>query len=69
MVARHLTIYRGVVQRITGSGKERDTTGALVREEIRRRGLVPHGSVVVFVSANARLESADANYVNVQRFE
>jgi pyruvate kinase len=69
VVARHLTIYRGVVPLITGIGKDHDTTGALVREEIRRRGLVPPGSVVVFVSANARLERADANYVNVQRFE
>jgi pyruvate kinase len=66
-VARHLTIYRGVVPLTTGIGKDIDTTGALVREEIRRRGLVPPGSVVVFVSANASLERADANYVNVQR--
>ena len=69
VVARQLTIYRGVVPLITGIGKDSDTTGTLVREEIRRRGLVPTGSVVVFVSANARLERADANYVNVQRFE
>jgi pyruvate kinase len=69
VVARHLTIYRGVVPLITGIGKDVDTTGAMVREEIRRRGLVPLGSVVVFVSANARLERADANFVNVQRFE
>ena len=69
VVARQLTIYRGVVPLITGIGKDGDTTGTLVREEIRRRGLVPTGSVVVFVSANARLERADANYVNVQRFE
>ena len=69
VVARHLAIYRGVVPLITGIGKDSDTTGALVREELRRRGLVPPGSVVVFVSANARLERADANYVNVQRFD
>jgi pyruvate kinase len=69
VVARHLSIYRGVVPLITGIGKDIDTTGALVREEIRRSGLVPNGSVVVFVSANAHLERADANYVNVLRFE
>lgn len=68
VVARHLTIYRGVVPFVTGIGKDIDTTGAMVREEIRHRGLVPPGSVVVFVSANALLERADANYVNVQRF-
>jgi pyruvate kinase len=69
VVARHLAIYRGVVPLVTGIGKDFDTTGALVREELRRTGLVPVGSVVVFVSANARLERADANYVNVQRFD
>jgi pyruvate kinase len=69
IVARHLTIYRGVVPLVTGIGKDIDATGALVREELLRKGLVPSGSVVVFVSANARLERADANYVNVQRFD
>jgi pyruvate kinase len=69
VVARQLTIYRGVVPLITGIQKDMDTTGTLVREEVRRRQLVPHGCVVVFVSANARLERADANFVNVQRFD
>src|SRR4029079_8677129 len=55
VVARYLTIYRGVVPLITGIGKDSDTTGTLVREEIRRRGLVPAGSVVVFVSASVEL--------------
>src|SRR5207244_2751371 len=59
-VARQLTIYRGVVPLVTGIGKDIDTTGELVREELRRQGLVPAGSVVVFVSATARLERADA---------
>jgi pyruvate kinase len=68
-IARHLTIYRGVVPLITGIGKEVDKTGALVKEELRSRGLVPSGSVVVFISANARLERADQNFVNVQRFD
>jgi pyruvate kinase len=69
VVARHLSIYRGVLPLVTGIGKDIDTTGALVREELRRARLVPAGSVVVFVSANVRLERADANYVNVQRFD
>jgi len=68
-IARHLTIYRGVIPLVTGIGKDIDTTGGLVSEELRRRKLVPPGSVVVFVSANAHLERADANYVKVQRFE
>jgi pyruvate kinase len=69
VVARHLSIYRGVVPLITGIGKDIDTTGSLVREAIRAKGLVPAGSIVVVVSANAHLERPDANYVNVQRFE
>jgi pyruvate kinase len=69
IIARHLTIYRGVVPLITGIGKDVDTTGSMLKEELRSRGLVPHGSVVVFISANARLERADQNFVNVQRFD
>jgi pyruvate kinase len=69
IVSRHLTIYRGVMPLVTGIGKDIDTTGSMVREELQRRGLVPRGSVVVFVSANAHLERPDANYVNVYRFE
>jgi pyruvate kinase len=69
IIARHLTIYRGVHPLITGIGKDVDTTGALLKEELRSRGLVPHGAVVVFISANSRLERADQNFVNVQRFD
>jgi pyruvate kinase len=68
-IARHLTIYRGVVPLTTGIGKDADTTGALLKEEISSRGLVPRGSVVVFVSANMRLQRGDQNFVNVQKFE
>jgi pyruvate kinase len=68
-IARHLTIYRGVVPLTTGIGKDADTTGALLKEEISNRGLVPRGSVVVFVSANMRLQRGDQNFVNVQKFE
>lgn len=67
-IARHLTIYRGVHPLTTGIGKDVDTTGALLKEELRSRGLVPHGSIVVFISANARL-GADQNFVNLQRFD
>ena len=69
IIARHLTMYRGVYPLIGGIGKDVDTTGALLKEELRNRGLVPHGSVVVFICANARLERADQNFVNLQRFE
>jgi pyruvate kinase len=69
IIARQLTIYRGVVPLITGIGKDVDTSGTRLKEELRMRSLVPPGSVVVFVSANARLERADQNFVNVQKFE
>ena len=69
VIARHLTIYRGVVPLTTGIGKDTDTTGMLLKQELNSRGLVPRGSFVVFVSANPRLERADQNFVNLQRFE
>jgi pyruvate kinase len=69
IVARHLTMYRGVHPLTTGIGKDVDTTVALLKEELRHREFVPHGAVVVFVSANPRLERADQNFVNLQRFD
>jgi pyruvate kinase len=68
-IARHLTMYRGVVPLITGIGKDADITGSRLKKELGARGLVPSGSVSVFVSANARLERADQNFVNVQKVE
>jgi pyruvate kinase len=68
-IARQLTIYRGVVPLITAIGKDVGTTGNLLREELQARGLVPHGAVVVFISANALLERGDQNFVNVQKFD
>jgi pyruvate kinase len=67
-IARHLTIYRGVVPLTTGIGKDVDTTGALLKQELSSRGLVPGGSVVVFLCANARMERADQNFINLQKF-
>jgi pyruvate kinase len=68
-VARHLTIYWGVKPLITGIGKDADTTGTHLKQELRSRALIPPDSVVVFVSANAKLERPDQNFVNVQRIE
>jgi pyruvate kinase len=68
-IARQLTLYRGVVPLTIGLGKDIDTTGAVLKQELGARGLVPSGSSVVFISANARLERADQNFVNVQKFE
>ncbi len=69
VIARQLTLYRGVTPLTTGIGKDVDTTGMLLKQELGARGLVPPGSAVVFISANARLERADQNFVNVQKFE
>jgi pyruvate kinase len=68
-IARQLTMYRGVVPLKTGIGKDVDTTGTLLKHELSSRGLVPSGSMVVFINANARLERADQNFVNLQKFE
>ena len=69
VIARRLTMYRGVVPLTTAIGKDADTTGVLLKHELSDRGLVPTGSIVVFICANARLERADQNFVNLQKFE
>ncbi len=69
VIARRLTMYRGVVPLTTAIGKDADTTGMLLKHELSDRGLVPSGSIVVFICANARLERADQNFVNLQKFE
>jgi pyruvate kinase len=69
VIARQLTLYRGVTPMTTGIGKDADTTGTLLKRELSTRGLVPSGSTVVFMSGNARLERADQNSVNLQRFD
>jgi pyruvate kinase len=69
VISRQLTLYRGVTPLTTGIGKDADTTGTLLKQELSARGLVPSGSVVVFISANARLERADQNSVNLQKFD
>jgi pyruvate kinase len=69
VIARQLTLYRGVTPLTTGIGKDADTTGTVLKQELSARGLVPSGSIVVFMSGNARLERADQNSVNLQKFE
>ncbi|MEO5742042.1 MAG: pyruvate kinase [Vicinamibacterales bacterium] len=69
VIARQLTLYRGVTPLTTGIGKDADTTGTLLKQELSTRGLVPSGSIVVFMSGNARLERADQNSVNLQKFD
>lgn len=68
-IARQLTLYRGVFPLTIGLGKDIDTTGHLLKQQLGARGLVPRGASVVFISANARLERADQNFVNVQKLD
>jgi pyruvate kinase len=68
-IARQLTLYRSVTPLTTGIAKDGDTTGTLLKRELSTRGYVPSGSIVVFMSGNARLERPDQNTVNLQRFE
>ena len=41
VIARQLTLYRGVTPMTTGIGKDADTTGTLLKQELSTRGLVP----------------------------
>jgi pyruvate kinase len=65
--ARRLAIYWGVVPLRTDIGENVDTAGAAIGEQLVARGLVGAGSTVVFVSINADLSRADANYLKIQR--
>jgi len=69
VIARQLTMYRGVMPLQTGITRDGDTTGVLLKQELSDKGLVPKGWNVVFIGANVRLERPDQNFVNVQRFE
>jgi pyruvate kinase len=69
IVARHLTLYRGVLPLVTGIDKDVDMIGARLKQELSSLGLVPRGSVLVFVSANEKMERPDQNFVYLQRFD
>jgi pyruvate kinase len=61
-VAGALALFRGVVPVITG---ERDMER--LERLILDRGIMPHGSVAVFISVSPELNRVDANFLNVQR--
>jgi pyruvate kinase len=61
-VAGALTLFRGVVPVITD---ERDMER--LERLILDRGIMPHGSVAVFINVSAELNRVDANFLNVQR--
>ena len=67
--ARRLALFRGVMPLVTGIGEDVDATRALLKQELRARGLVPPGAVVVFISMSMDLARDDSNYVKLQRFD
>jgi hypothetical protein len=46
---------------------EIDPTGLAIERQLLERNLLPAGSVVVFVSVNADLTRADANFLRIRR--
>jgi pyruvate kinase len=67
--ARRLALYRGIMPLVTAIGADIGATRALLKQELRARGLVPSGAVVVFINMNMDLGRDDSNYVKLQRFE
>jgi pyruvate kinase len=66
-VARQLVLCRGVAPIATAFGKAVDSTGALLKADLLSRGLVPRGSIIVLINADADLSRPDANYVMLQQ--
>ena len=66
-VARRLALYRGVTPLTTEIGSSLDATGVLVERDLLARGMLTAGSVIVFVSVNADLTRADANFMRIRR--
>ena len=65
--ARRLALYWGVIPVRTDIGDNVDSAGTLVGDQLVARGLVARGAAVVFVSINADLARADANYLKIRR--
>ncbi len=62
-VARRFALSRGVLPLVA----EIDPTGLAIERQLLERNLLPAGSVVVFVSVNADLTRADANFLRIRR--
>ena len=62
-IARRFAIYSGVLPLVA----DIDPTGLAIERQLRERNLLPAGSVVVFLSVNADLTRADANFLRIRR--
>jgi pyruvate kinase len=60
-VAGTLALWWGVVPVVTG---ERETEA--IERLLLERGLIPHGSVAVFINVSPELNRVDSNFLNVQ---
>jgi pyruvate kinase len=65
--ARRLALHWGIVPLCMNLGENLDAASASVGRRIVTQGLVEAGAAVVFVSVNADLTRADANYLKIQR--
>ncbi|MBI3493793.1 MAG: pyruvate kinase, partial [Acidobacteria bacterium] len=65
--ARRLALHWGIVPLTMDIGANLDAASARVGLQLVTRGLVEAGAAVVFVSVNADLTRADANYLKIQR--
>ena len=62
-IARRFALYRGVLP----LAADLDPTGLAIERQLLERNLLPAGAVVVFVSVNADLTRADANFLRIRR--
>jgi pyruvate kinase len=62
-IARRFALSRGVLPLVA----DIDPTGLAIERQLRERNLLPAGAIVVFVSVNADLTRADANFLRIRR--
>jgi pyruvate kinase len=67
VIARRLTIYRGVVPLTIELSQNVAETEAVVERHLLSRGILAPGAVIVFVSVNADLTRVDANFLRIRR--
>jgi pyruvate kinase len=65
--ARQVSVYWGVVPLILEIGDDVDLSGALIRDELLKRGLAPAGGTVVLIRIHDDIGRTDANYLKIRR--